>query len=329
LPSRFGFDQLNDRQGFAVAAFDSYESGQLYIIRNDWYSDLNNLNRELLELILSGEKSEPVFVANQSVSKQEYIKSAEKLIAKLQSGKLKKVVLSRVIHEKLSPNFNADLFFNMLAEMYPDAFVYLFHLPGAGTWTGATPETLFSIDAQRAETVSLAGTQPASQINWTKKERDEQQIVTDYIADILKAERIEIYTLRGPEAVFAGNVAHLKTRFLFPPELVQGRTGSLIAKLHPTPAVCGLEKDEAYRIIKETEAHERRFYTGFLGPVNLEGKTDLFVNLRCAELGKDEMNIYVGGGLTKDSVAGNEWEETVRKAKTMLSVAEKIKTFVA
>ncbi|HXB11581.1 MAG TPA: chorismate-binding protein, partial [Bacteroidia bacterium] len=63
-----------------------------------------------------------------------------------------------------------------------------------------------------------------------------------------------------------------------------------------------------------------KYYTGYLGPYNIDGKAELFVNLRCAEVFNDSVNIYVGGGITSDSVAEKEWDETVMKSQTLLSV---------
>jgi isochorismate synthase len=33
-----------------------------------------------------------------------------------------------------------------------------------------------------------------------------------------------------------------------------------------------------------------------------------------------KVNIYIGGGITKDSIAEEEWTETVNKSRTMLKV---------
>jgi len=49
-------------------------------------------------------------------------------------------------------------------------------------------------------------------------------------------------------------------------------------------------------------------------------KTDLFVNLRCMKILKDKLVLFVGGGLTEQSEPQSEWEETVLKAKTLLSI---------
>jgi isochorismate synthase len=60
----------------------------------------------------------------------------------------------------------------------------------------------------------------------------------------------------------------------------------VISVLHPTPAVCGLPKQEAKDFILENEGYDREYYTGFFGRIKKEGskdtlKSDLYVNLRC------------------------------------------------
>ena len=60
---------------------------------------------------------------------------------------------------------------------------------------------------------------------------------------------------------------------------------------------------ESFKLISEIEGYNRRYYSGFLGEINLESKSaSLFVNLRCAELIKDLLNIYVGAGITNESI---------------------------
>ena len=44
-----------------------------------------------------------------------------------------------------------------------------------------------------------------------------------------------------------------------------------------------------------------------------------FVNLRCLNLKSNQAHIYVGSGLTKDSVPLSEWNEILKKSETMLS----------
>ena len=50
---------------------------------------------------------------------------------------------------------------------------------------------------------------------------------------------------------------------------------------------------------------------------------DIYVNIRCAKIVDDNLSVYVGGGITKDSNALDEWTEIVNKSQTMLGVFHK------
>jgi isochorismate synthase len=146
----------------------------------------------------------------------------------------------------------------------------------------------------------------------------------DYIEELLFRYQISDYDRKGPFTAQAGNIVHLKTRYKISLKQLKGKIGKLIADLHPTPAVCGLPRNKSYELIRKTEKHDRSFYAGFLGPWNISGESKLFVNLRCAAIYNKKMNLYIGGGLTAESKVESEWEETVRKSQTLLSVLEKM-----
>ena len=65
---------------------------------------------------------------------------------------------------------------------------------------------------------------------------------------------------------------------------------------------------------------------GFLGEWKKDFETykpnqsDLFVNLRCMKVENKEVQIFVGCGITKDSIPENEFFETVNKSMTMLKI---------
>ena len=101
--------------------------------------------------------------------------------------------------------------------------------------------------------------------------------------------------------------------------------------MHPTPAVCGLPKDQAKAFIVENEKYDRGFYTGYLGELNSSfgtdsGSSDLFVNLRCMQIDLDKnknntpVYLYMGCGITKDSIPEKEWSESSNKSTTMKKV---------
>ena len=270
----------------------------------------------------------------------------QKGIDAIKEGEFKKVVLARSERvQVLDPD--PIRIFKKLLRKYPRATVYLWSHPQTGSWLGATPETLLKLDRNRFETMALAGTQAyngETEVEWGRKEVEEQQFVTDYILQALeKVEGVENIQTSGAYSARAGNLLHICTDIsgrLRDPDYLK----NLIKTLHPTPAVCGLPKDQALKFIHENESHDREFYSGYLGELNLitehkrssnrrnqenqqfvsiSRQTELFVNLRCMKLKEGNARIFVGGGITKDSNAADEWMETVNKSQTMKAVLVK------
>jgi isochorismate synthase len=261
------------------------------------------------------EAPKPIITAK---TKEEYCKIIANAVDSIKSGELKKVVLSRLKRIK-NTSKNPLGIFHKLCIKYPAAFVSLVYIPGKILWITSTPELLVSTNNNKIETEALAGTMAAdSTAKWTEKEKTEQQVVTDYINELLKKCCSNV-TVSKPLEIVAGNVKHLKTSFS---ATLNTSLWNLVSALHPTPATCGIPLEKAKQFIKQTEGYERKYYTGFLGPCNMNGKTDLFVNLRCAELFANEVNLYIGGGITKDSIPEKEWEETELKSRTLLFAFE-------
>ncbi len=320
---------IDSASGFVIANFESAKTGRVVIIKPDHIiSEGEDIDDILSFLETLSDKGDYNYSDNYSISKTDYLDRAGYLINMLKKEELKKVVFSRVVQKKLKKDLNLSQLLIMLKDKYNSAFINLFHLPGQGIWCGATPEALFKKVDNYVITDAMAGTQlideDSDNIVWTNKEKEEQLLVTQFIESNLSELGIHEYDKIGPLNVYAGQLAHIQTQFKIPMSSLNEKEGKLIASLHPTPAVCGLPKGEAYMMIHKAEQHQRRYYTGFLGPWKLENQSQLFVNLRCAELGKDKINVYVGGGLTASSNPNDEYKETVHKSKTLLSIVENL-----
>lgn len=310
-------------RGFLIAPF-SRQNGKTYLIRPDlvFRNFVPSALQKALEELPDGPDLLHTTIAPDDTRKEDYFIQVEDIISGIGRKEFEKVVLSRVKSVKGHYLTQITRIFHLLGTAYPDAFVYLFHVEG-NCWTGATTEPLVCSDSGRLNTVSLAGTRPYSAENmdvrqWNQKEIHEQDFVTRHIEGVLMDFEVEGYSKNGPFAVRAGNLAHLCTDFVF--TLPEGRLPSLLAALHPTPAVCGMDSCSAFDFIRHTEAHSREYYTGFLGPVGIDDQLQLYVNLRCMKVLHDRLVMYVGGGITHDSRAADEWEETEIKADTLLSV---------
>jgi isochorismate synthase len=257
---------------------------------------------------------------NNDLRKDNYINLVGSCIDFIKRGKAKKVVLSRREDLDLT-NFSITKIFEKLIYNYSNAFAYIWYHPKVGLWFGATPEQLVNIKLNAFNTVSLAGTQvykDSLDVIWNKKELEEQQIVTNYMESNLNS-LVDNLSISSPTTTKAGNLLHLKTSIK---GLLNDKFDlkNLIDILHPTPAVCGMPKRNAKEFILKNEGYNRQFYTGFLGELNIDNSSDLFVNLRCMKVKNSIASLFIGGGITIDSIPENEWMETVEKSKVMKKV---------
>ena len=253
----------------------------------------------------------------------------------IEAGWFHKVVLSRQKSITLSPNFDVVAAFQQLCDAYPAAFVSVFSIPGVGTWLGASPELLVSTYHQAGQslfrTMALAGTQVAQgqdalkNANWRQKEIEEQALVSRYIINCFKKIRLREFEESGPKTVAAGNLLHLRTDFTVDMEMTNfpDLGSTMLYLLHPTSAVCGMPKESALEFLQVHEHYNRSFFSGYLGPVNIEEKTHIFVNLRCMQLLEQQALLYAGAGITADSEPEKEWEETEVKMNTLLRVMDR------
>ncbi|MCC8358811.1 chorismate-binding protein [Salinimicrobium sediminilitoris] len=352
-------DQLNNTEdftesGFVFAPFDTSEKTILF---PENASEKHIFEQVVPEEVSAPVASQKGRISEEKMSA--HVQLVAKAVAALKAGEMEKVVLSRKEEVELD-NPNPLKLFKELLKAYPTAFVYCWFHPKVGCWLGATPETLLKVTGTRFKTMALAGTQKYSgtmEVEWGDKEKQEQQFVTDSIVDNLKSSGVEDLEISAPYTAKAGNLLHIRSDISgkIPNSKLQISENSgtdvprnvsaiwlnIISALHPTPAVCGLPKEKAKAFILEEENYNREFYTGFLGELNLQKnvqrsrtrrnvenlayravkkETDLYVNLRCMKIENGKAVLFVGGGITKDSVPEDEWQETVNKSETMKKV---------
>ncbi|ELR73244.1 Isochorismate synthase [Fulvivirga imtechensis AK7] len=331
--------------GFVFSPFDTDNHG--YLIRGDLHFDLEgNLSDDLPNYSLTGKKDDFLNYINSNrqntypagvikVSTDDTAEAAFKNLVKrsvdaIQKGQLQKVVPSRKQEITFEQPLNVGINFIRLAEAYPTAFVSLVFIPQTGLWLGATPELLISVRDNIFKTVALAGTQkykegtPLNNVAWTQKEIEEQALVSRYIINCFKKIRLREFDEAGPKTVVAGNLLHLKTEFKVDmvatnfPDL--GDT--MLKLLHPTSAICGMPLEPAKKFLKEHEAYDRGYFSGYLGPTNINNATELYVNLRCMHIEDSKATLFSGAGVTEDSHPDKEWQETEIKMNTLLNIIQ-------
>lgn len=314
-------EEINGERGFVIAPFRPSEACPLLLIRPDRVIDGTEAILQLpVDTLPSYPEGQPVAIRPDNRAR--YEEAFRRFHAVLKAGELRKLVLSRRHIETVDGDFSIGRSFVRACRRYPRVMNYVCYTPVSGLWMGCTPEILLSVEEGEGHTVALAGTRPVvdgiEPTEWDEKNRHEQAFVSEYIHTRLAAHGITPRE-KGPYTARAGEVVHLKTDFFFPLADCD-RLGDLLADLHPTPAVCGLPKAEAYRFIHTHESLDRRYYAGFVGWTDPQGDTELYVNLRCFEVQGRQAVLYAGGGILPSSEVHSEWEETEHKLATILAI---------
>ena len=305
--------QLNGQSGFVVAPFEVKEEQPIVLIRPDKVtshpSPLTSHPSHLTSHLSPLTSSYSIDFANYH--------------SQLLQGTFRKIVLARQADETTLQPIDPVELFHCACQLYPRMFIALVYTPQSGTWLTATPEILLEGSGCDWRTIALAGTMrledgqldgEGENTTWSTKNIEEQRVVATYIAQCLE-QFANDFREEGPRTVRAANLVHLRSDFTFtlPSD---DRIGDLLQQLHPTPAVCGLPKREAFQFIIRNEYSPRRYYSGFMGPLQTPS-THLYVSLRCMNIEDNIYHLYAGGGLLRDSTLEQEWQETEAKLETM------------
>ena len=305
--------QLNSQSGFVVAPFEVKEEQPIVLIRPDKVtshpSPLTSHPSHLTSHLSPLTSSYSIDFANYH--------------SQLLQGTFRKIVLARQADETTLQPIDPVELFHCACQLYPRMFIALVYTPQSGTWLTATPEILLEGSGCDWRTIALAGTMrledgqldgEGENTTWSTKNIEEQRVVATYIAQCLE-QFANDFREEGPRTVRAANLVHLRSDFTFtlPSD---DRIGDLLQQLHPTPAVCGLPKREAFQFIIRNEYSPRRYYSGFMGPLQTPS-THLYVSLRCMKIEGNIYHLYAGGGLLRDSTLEQEWQETEAKLETM------------
>lgn len=343
-------DMEEGGQGFVFSPFMNLDNTGSFFIKNDLeltegreivfskklsYEGLKVILDTISKIPAQRPVRRPPYYTNpekpSEISEKNFQDMVKTAIEDFDEDKFQKVVLSRCRRIALPDDFHPLNTFNDLCARYPNAFVSMTALPSVGAWIGASPEILISSDHNKVfRTAAIAGTQlydPSVDLldmAWTQKEIEEQAMVSRYIVNCFKRIRLREYEEIGPRTARAGNLAHLKSDFIVDTQAAGfPQLGTvMLGLLHPTSAVCGVPRQTALDFIRRFENYDRGFYSGYLGPMNVNGETHLYVNLRCMQLFEGEAALYAGAGITRGSKPEKEWKETEIKMNTLLEALQ-------
>jgi isochorismate synthase len=318
--------KFDDERGFLFAPFKPHKNAGTVLIRPDVYTVSSRLAEADFAVKTGSEKLNKIKPLKlKAAGKKAYVQYVKDILKRIKKGELQKVVAARIALKKKPVGFEPVAYFEKLCRAYPSSFVSLVFTPQHGTWIGATPEVLLQVNQSGFKTYSLAGTRANTVENlkspWGEKEKSEHKFVSQYIHKAFKSIDKRPPIITGPETVTAGNLLHLRTVYQ-QQDAPPSKWLEVVKKLHPTPAVAGYPAKKAVEFILKNEGQSRSYYSGYLGPVNMDNQVNLFVNLRCMQVLDKQLAMHVGCGIVAGSNPEDEWKESALKTQTLLNVLE-------
>ncbi len=247
----------------------------------------------------------------------------------IEEGELRKVVLSRDLVFDSPDLVDPWRLMRRIASRNPRGVQFLFRFDPNGAFLGATPERLFVQEGRRVRSDCLAGTASrgfdadgdarlAELLRSSEKDRREHRFVLDGIVEALAPLCMWIEAPTSPAVQPLPMVQHLHTPvagWLRPAVSLS----EILRSLHPTPAVGGAPREAAIRWIRRLEGRPRGWYAGAVGSIGVD-RADFAVGIRSAIVRDRRVTVFGGAGIVRGSEPAMEWEETARKAASLMSL---------
>jgi len=294
--------------------------------------------RQIENYLLSAAKisvvSDVKFGANQTadvqsnMKKEDYLRAFERIKKYIYDGDVYQINFS----QRFSADFNACAYelFLWQNKFNPSPYA-AFIDAGEYQVVSTSPELFINISDGMITTCPIKGTRPRTgnktedekqikQLLESEKEKAELDMIIDLerndIGRICRPGTIRVVERRRIDA-FATVFHAIAT--------VEGKIKEgldftdCLKAIFPGGSITGAPKISAMKIINELEPTARGLYTGAIGWIDLCGNACLNIAIRTIIIKNQRAFAQTGGGIVADSDAQAEWNETLIKAKALLT----------
>jgi anthranilate synthase component 1 len=223
--------------------------------------------------------------------------------------------------------------YRSLRVINPSPFMFLVRTSHC-TLVGSSPEVMSRVIDRVATVRPLAGTRPRG-----NTAEEDEQLAKELLADPKeRAEHVMLVDLGRNDIGRVAKFGSVRLSDLMVVEhyshvmhISSNVTGVLRDDLDamdafkaclPAGTVSGAPKVRAMEIIDELEPTRRGPYAGAVGYFDYRGNMDTCITLRTMVICNGKIYIQAGAGLVADSDPSSEYQETVNKAKALLSSVE-------
>lgn len=246
----------------------------------------------------------------------------------INAGDIFQVVLSQRLQKQTTAS--AMSIYRSLRIVNPSPFMFLIEMPEV-TLIGSSPEIMVRVEDQEITVRPLAGTRKRG-----ATEAEDQQLAEELLAD--PKERAEHVMLVDLARNDIGRVAKYGSvrlsdvmvveRYSHVMHITSNSQGTLRDELSafdglkaalPAGTVSGAPKVRAMEIIDELECNRRGPYAGAVGYIDFTGNMDTCIALRTLVMKDQTAYVQAGAGIVADSVPEMEYQETLNKARGLLT----------
>jgi len=258
----------------------------------------------------------------------EVVKRAKEYI---EAGDVFQVVLAQQF--QLPLQVDPFSIYRQLRVINPSPYKFFIRM-GDAVLVGSSPEILVRLEDDRIDVRPLAGTR------WRGETPEEdKQLEVDLLADPKgRAEQLMLVDLGRNDAGRVAEIGSVEVdeyavveRYSHVMHIVSNVHGRLRAGLDwldvlratfPAGTLSGAPKVRAMEIIDELETVRRSFFGGCAGYLDFSGNMDMAITIRTMVAKDGKITLAAGAGIVADSTPEYEFEETINKARAVLTAID-------
>jgi anthranilate synthase component 1 len=340
-----------------VLAFDHVRKAILLIVTADLtrmkpraaYADalarLDRLERRLAKPLprIRARKKHGKLAVKSSTRKKDFLSAVDTSKEYIAAGDVFQVVISQRF--EVEPDVDPFSIYRSLRIVNPSPYMYFLRFglkrtdskrqPESTYIIGSSPELLVRVKQRNVEYRPIAGSRPRS-----SDEAEDVRLGEEMLADEKeRAEHLMLVDLGRNDVGRVSDFSSVRVKdFMFIERyshimhLVSAIEGKLRAELSavdafracfPAGTLSGAPKIRAMEIIEELEPTRRGIYGGSILYADFSGNLDSCIAIRTLLLKGKKGYIQAGAGIVADSVPEKEYEESVNKAKAVVTAIER------
>jgi menaquinone-specific isochorismate synthase len=256
--------------------------------------------------------------------------TCHKALETFERGDMEKIALARQTVLEFKSGFSPFLFMLLYPSEKSAIYNFYFEPSENHAFFSFSPERLYRRNGNLLLTEALAGTCSKDTLDGelidasevllnSEKDIREHKFVKDMIYNELIDISIDIEMEEEVQVLQLNRLAHLYTRCSAKLKPEFENDSAVLTTLHPTPAVGGVPRAPAMRLIMELEPFSRGWYAAPAGWISRDA-AEFSVAIRSALVTGNHAYLYSGAGLVKGSDPSSEWEEIGQKIGDLLAI---------